>query len=130
MKPTWQLLVFGPFCVVALVFCFWGLWDDQKKDKEMRTIPYELTPNSQVRCYNKFGTLVFENKIVDRTVEHVLTRLPCYYYMSGGCCVSDPPKDGTEDSRKWGVGRTDSDVVIAVDGRNVECIVIKELNHG
>lgn len=117
--------------VVSLIIFVGGvtglIWlgvQDAKNERAMRTIPYEMTPTSVVRCYNRFGTLVFEDKIVEKGVEHVVMRLPCSPFMSGGCCISDAPVGG-EDTRKWGIGRSDSDVVISVDGRGIECVSIK-----
>jgi hypothetical protein len=115
----------GGIVVVGLVGFYWGLAMDLAKDKEMKTIPYEMTPVSTVKCHNRYGTLVYENKITEKGVTHVLTRLPCMVYYGLGCCVSDPPKDSTEDGRRWGVGRTDTDLVIDIDGRNIECVIIK-----
>ena len=120
-----RVAIAGGLCLGCLIATCVGVRYETQEDTRMRTIPYEMTPNSLVRCYNKFGTIVYENKITDRTVTHVLTRLPCGVYYGGGCCISDPPKDGTEDGRRWGIGRSDSDVVVDLDGRGVECVSVK-----
>jgi hypothetical protein len=99
---------------------------DRRRDEGV-LVPYEMTPHSLVRCYNSSGTLIYEDRLVDRDVEHTLTRLPCAYYYGGGCCISDAPKDGTTDSRRWGIGHTDTERVVDIDGRGIECVVIKNL---
>ena len=107
----------------------WGVRYDVQKDREMRKIPYEMTPHSLVRCYNISGTLIYEDKLIDRAVEHRLMRLPCGYWAVSQCCISDPPKDATTDSRRWGVGYSNSEKVVDIDGRGIECVVIKNLNE-
>jgi hypothetical protein len=106
----------------------YGCQDSRKKDAEMRLVPYAMTPHSLVRCYNKFGTLVYEDGVVDRAVEHIVMRLPCGMNFYGmGCCLSDPPKDGDPDTRRWGIGHTDTDRVVDIDGRGIECVVLRNL---
>jgi hypothetical protein len=125
IREWWKLALAGVLFVGGMGGIVYGCQIDSSKDAEMRTIPYEMTPHSIVRCYNKFGTLIYENKIVELGVEHVLTRVPCTVYYGGGCCISDPPTKDGEDSRKWGVGRTDGDKMTTIDGREVECVTIK-----
>ena len=99
---------------------------DRRREAEA-LVPYVMTPHSLVRCYNKFGTLVYEDGVVDRAVEHTLMRLPCGVSYSGGCCISDAPKDGEQDTRRWGIGHTDTERVVDIDGRGIECVVLRNL---
>ena len=124
-KEWGKLALAGAVFVGGMGGLVYGCQIERTKDAEMRVIPYTPTPNSIVRCYNRFGTLVFEDLVTDRSVEHVLTRLPCMVYYGGGCCISDPPAVGVEDTRRWGIGRTDTERVTDLDGRGIECIIIK-----
>ena len=87
-------------------------------------VPVTNAPVSTVKCFDKFGNVIFSH--VSRDRPHQLSRVGCISWLR--CCVSDPWTYGEPDKRPWGIGfegdAPDYSAAI-VDGVDVTCTVVR-----